>query len=148
MKNLLLIFAVLLVAVWFTARILPVEPQEQRPGLSLGGTFAADQATRWDFLDGRNQILVQMNTWYGIPHSVTTTSWVRDGVLYVPCARCASKQWPKHVARDNHVVLKVGGELYRRQAIKIEDHAEMMSVMGMPAGQGHPEGVWVYRMIN
>ncbi len=146
MKKLALFLVVAVVALYLVALFLPMDPQEQRPGLTLAGDVAANQDTDWSFLSGRNQIYVEMSTWYGIPHSVTTTSWVKDGQLYVPCGRCATKIWPQHVARDNAVTLKVNGELYTRRAVRVEDPHEMQNIMSMPEGQGHPEGMWVYRM--
>ena len=93
----------------------PIDPMGRIAGTRLGGPPAADQDPTWtDY--GRRQIAVETRTAYGIRHSVTTTSWVADGNLYVPCARCDGKRWPANVARDNRVRLKIDGEIYRRHA--------------------------------
>ena len=146
MKKTLLIIVGFIVLVYVVAMLAAIDPDERRPGLKLTGELAAEQNTDWSFLEGRNQIYVQMNTWYGIPHSITTTSWVLDGDLYVPCGRCPTKNWPNHVARDTKVRLKVNGNLYEREAVRVEGEQELRRVMNVAATEPTPEGVWVYRM--
>jgi len=146
-KRAVLIVVAVLVAAYVVALLVPYEPDERRPGTRLGGPLAADQDTDWSFREpGRMQIFVETATWYGIPHSVTTTSWIVDGDLYVPCNACATKRWPKNVARSPDVRLKVGGEIYERRAVRITDEAEQQRVFGaLGAGQSRP-GRWVFRM--
>ena len=147
MKRAVLIVVAVLVAVYLVALVAPYEPDERRPGTRLGGPLAAEQDTDWSFREpGRMQIFVETATWYGIPHSVTTTSWIVDGDLYVPCNACATKRWPKNVARNADVRLKVGGEIYERRAVRITDDAERQRVFGaLGAGADRP-GRWVFRM--
>ncbi len=131
---------------FIVATVVPLDPQERRPGLNLSGELAAEQNPDWSFLRGRNKIYVQMNTWYFLPHSITTTSWSRDGQLFVPCGRCATKNWPNHVARDNRIRLKVRGKLYDRIATRLLDDADIRAAMNTADGEPLPNGVWVYRM--
>ena len=143
----LLIGAVgLLVVVCLVLLVVPIDPVERTPGTRLGGELAADQAPRWtDY--GRKQIAVQTRTWYGVPHSVTTTSWVdAAGDLYVPCRQCDGKRWPKNVARDNRVRLKIDGLLYDRRAIRITDESERALVLGRVGRDARP-GTAVFRMV-
>ena len=106
----------------------PLDPVERIAGTRLGGELAADQDPEWtDY--GRRQIAVETRTAYGIRHSVTTTSWVADGDLYVPCARCDGKRWPANVARDNRVRLKIDGQIYHRHAIRITDPPERAQIL-------------------
>jgi len=146
MKKFMSGLLVLLIAGFAILSFLRLDPEERRPGLRLSGALAEDQNPDWSFLNGRNKIYVQMSTWYFLPHSITTTSWVRDGQLYVPCGRCASKNWPNHVARDNRVTLKVQDQLYERAAIRVIAEPDIRIAMNIPVGEPLPEGVWVYRM--
>ena len=99
-RAVLIVVQAVLAAVYLAALLVPYEPDERRPGTRLGGPLAAEQDTDWSFRSpGRMQIFVETATWYGVPHSVTTTSWIVDGDLYVPCNACATKRWPKNVAR-------------------------------------------------
>lgn len=147
MKKFGLILAAVLLAVYGAALLVKVDPDERRPGLALAGDLAPAQDTDWGFLAaGRNKIFVQMATWYQLPHSITTTSWVRDGKLFVPCGRCATKNWPNHVARDDRVRLKVDGRLFDRKAVRLTTEEELRAALAVPADEQIPEGVWVYRM--
>ncbi len=133
-----------LVVIWLVLIWLPIDPVERRPGTRLGGDLAAEQNPDWSNY-GRRQIAVQTRTWYLIPHSVTTTSWVADGHLYVPCARCDGKRWPRNVARDNRVRLKIDGALYERRAVRIVDPAERARILGAVGRDGR-DGMAVFRM--
>ncbi|MCZ6617065.1 MAG: hypothetical protein O7E57_02950 [Gammaproteobacteria bacterium] len=142
MKKIALIFVGVLITLYIAAIFVPFEPDERRPGTRLGGDLAHVQDTDWSFLQGRNQIFVETRTWYLIPHSVTTTSWVADGAFYVPCGSCDSKRWPKNVERDPRVRLKINESIYERRAIRITDPEERRRLMRIRL----PEGVALYRM--
>ncbi len=146
MKRAALIAVGFLLILYAAAIFVPFEPEERRPGTRVTGEVAEVQDTDWSFLHGRNLIVVETRTWYLVPHSVTTTSWVVDETLYVPCARCGSKRWPKNVQRDPRVRLKIGDQLYERRAILITDAAERRRILRTPDGESLPEGVAVYRM--
>ncbi len=146
MKKIALIFIGLLLALYVAAIYVPFEPDERRPGTRLGGNLAEVQDTDWSFLEGRNQIFVETRTWYLIPHSVTTTSWVVDKTFYVPCGNCDSKRWPINVQNDPRVRLKINDEIYERKAIRITDSAERRRLMRIPGGASLPEGLAMYRM--
>ncbi|MCZ6854964.1 MAG: hypothetical protein O7G86_13705 [Gammaproteobacteria bacterium] len=142
MKKIALIFVGVLITLYIAVIFVPFEPDERRPGTRLGGDLAHVQDTDWSFLQGRNQIFVETRTWYLIPHSVTTTSWVADGAFYVPCGSCDSKRWPKNVERDPRVRLKINESIYERKAIRITDPEERRRLMRIRL----PEGVALYRM--
>ena len=145
MNKVALVLIALLAILYGVALTVPIEPEEQRPGTGLGGELAAEQATDWSFYSGPKKIWVQTRTWYGIPHSVTTTSFAVDGLLYVPCRDCETKRWPKNVARDPRVRLKIDGKLYERRAVPINDEAERARLVLALAGEPRPN-VSVFRM--
>ena len=147
MKRAVLIVVALILAVYVAALFAPFEPKERRPGTRLGGHLAAEQDTDWSFRTaGRMQIIVETATWYGIPHSVTTTSWIHDGDLYVPCNDCATKRWPKNVARNPNVRLRVGDEIYERRAVKVERDEQRRQAFAALTDRSMPPQRWLFRM--
>ena len=147
MKRAIPIMVAAILAVYIAALFMPVEPKERRPGTRLGGQLAAEQDTDWSFrTPGPMQILVETATWYGIPHSVTTTSWIVDGDLYVPCNDCATKRWSKNVATSPDVRLRVGDDIYERRAVKIEQAEERRRVFAVLTDRPMSPHRWLYRM--
>ena len=147
MKRVALIVVAVMVVAYVAALFVPYEPDERRPGTRLGGPLAAAQDTDWSFrTPGRMQMFVETATWYGVPHSVTTTSWIVDGNLYVPCNACATKRWPRNVARNPDVRLKIDGEIYERRAVRIEDEEERGRAFSALTDQPMPPGRWLFRM--
>ena len=130
MKRVVLILAGVVVAVYIALIYIPMDPVERRPGTRLSGDPASVQNPDWSFLQGRTQAWLETRTWYLIPHSITVSAWADDGTLYVGCSRCDAKTWPKHVARDNRVRLKIGDEVHMRRAMQITDPAEIQAAMG------------------
>ena len=133
MKKAVLIAIGALCAAYALARCVPMEPRNGYPGTGLAGPLAADQGTDWSFRSTRpSTVLIETATWYGIPHSVTVTSWVQDGTLYVRCHTCDTKRWSKNLARNADVRLKVEGEIYERRAVRIESLEERRSLLMGP----------------
>lgn len=143
-RKLLFVVVGVVVLAYIALLVVPIDPVERRAGTRLSGELAADQAPDWSGY-GRKQILVQTNTWYLVPHAVTTTSWVDNGHFYVPCARCAGKRWPENVARDDRVRLKIDGMLYERRAVRITDAEERARILGT-VGREDTGGVALFRM--
>ena len=142
---------ILVAVVYGVALAVPVEPQEQRPGLKLGGELAAEQSPNWSSMygPGPKKIWVQTSPWYGIPHSVTTISFVNDGTLYVPARDAETKRWPKNVAINPNVTLKIDGQLYERKAVPITDPDELTQLRAaISAGMQNPLGdnISLFRM--
>ena len=131
MKKVLIVIAILLIVVYVLALLVPINPDEQRPGTRLSGELVEADVTDWSsIIQPRQKVYVQTNTWYGVPHSVTTVSFSIDGALYIPCGWCATKRWPKNVAADPAVVVKVGDNLYPRKAVEVTDRAFIDKVFG------------------
>ncbi|MEM7001555.1 MAG: hypothetical protein AAF529_12280 [Pseudomonadota bacterium] len=139
----LVIILLILVALFLAARYVPVAPEEQRPGTRLSGSWVSEPVADFStFWSSGQRAYVQTAPWWGIPHSVTTTSFVVEGKLYVPCRSCAQKRWPRNVAADPHVVIKLGDDLYPLKAVRVEDPAELKRIF-----QGNArEGLWAFRM--
>ena len=130
MKKLGALILMLVALAYLAAFVVRLDPDEQRPGTRLTGEKSSNLSPDWSGLTPRELIAVQTNTWYGIPHSVTTTTFVVDGELYVPCARCPEKRWPENVAEDNRVVIQVQGKLFDRRAVRVTDPELRAAVFG------------------
>ena len=143
MKRVLVILPVLVVVLYGIAILLPIDPEERRPGTRLSGDVALDPHTDWAFVEGRTRAWVETRTPYLIPHSITVSVWADDGKLYVGCRDCDTKTWPKYVARDNRVKVKIGDSIYERRAIRITDPEERQAVLGPAARR---PGLAVFRL--
>ena len=143
MKRFVLILTFVVVALYIALIYVPIDPVERRPGTRLSGDPAPVEDTDWSFLQGRTQAWLETRTWYLIPHSITVSAWADDGTLYVGCVRCDTKTWPKRVARDNRVRLKIGDEIHLRRAVQVTDLAELQAAMG---GREVAPGYALFRM--
>ena len=109
-------------------------PQDRRPGTWLSGERVEGPIEDWAFAAEHREILVETRTWYGIPHSVTTTFVALDGTLYVPSVYYGGGQfpderfWNRNVVRDPRVRLKIGDRLFERRAALVTDAAERQAV--------------------
>jgi len=145
MKKALIVLVATLALLYAVALAIPIDPDERRPGTRLSGTVVEDANPDWSFLANRQQVYVQTNTWYLIPHSVTTISFVSDNELYIPCGWCDGKQWPKNVDADPRVTVKIGDNIYPRVAVMIPEEEEKRRILNVPSGEPTPDLV-LYRM--
>lgn len=106
------------------------------PGLWLRGNFVATPVTDWSFTDKYPSIKIETRTWYLLPHSVTTYCIANNGQLYVGSLYWAGlppfphgRSWNENVARDPHVRLKIGNQLYDRTLSVVTDPAEKAAVL-------------------
>jgi hypothetical protein len=144
MKKVLIAIVVLLIAAYATAIFFPNDPVERSPGTRLSGDLAPVQDTEWAFFEGRRQLYLETKTLYLVPHSITVSGWVTDKILYVGCRSCDGKYWPKNVARDNRVRLKIDEEIYLRSAVRLDD-MQRRTVLNIPQEEELPDFA-VFRM--
>ena len=135
MKRVAVVVAVLVVVLYAIAIFLPIDPVERRPGTGLSGDLAVEQDTDWGFVVGRTRAWVETRTRYLVPHSITVSAWADDGKLFVGCRECDTKTWPRNVARDDRVRIKIGGSIYERRAIRITEPDERAAVLGPAASR-------------
>lgn len=103
------------------------------PGLWLSGSPVTTPVADWSFTDSIQTVKVQTNTWYLIPHSVTTWCIAYNGQLYLATSGAATREWPRNVARDPHVRLKIADKLYDRTLSVVTDPAEREAVLQVRA---------------
>jgi hypothetical protein len=134
MKTLLKVvgaIVVCLVLLLVVLRITGLEPKARRPGLWLKGDVVTTPVADWSFTDNIPTVKVQTQTWYLLPHSVTTNCLAYNGQLYLVSVYPAGPQriWNQNVARDPHVRIKVGDRLYDRTLSQVTDPAEIAGVL-------------------
>ena len=127
---------VCLVLALLVLRVTGLEPHERIPGLWLKGDLVTTPVDDWSFTDKIPEIKVQTRTWYMIPHSVTTFCTAYNGQLYLTSTYPKADQYPNggrswnsNVARDPHVRLKIGNQLYDRTLVVVTDPAEKAAVL-------------------
>jgi len=146
MKIVLKILGAVVVVVVFALLVLRVtglDPHETIPGLWLKGDLVTTPVTDWSFTDTRQTVKVQTSTWYLLPHSVTTWCTAYNGKLYLATSGADVREWPKNVARDPHVRLKVGDQLFDATLVVVTDSAEKEGVLQIRAkkyAQKYPPG--------
>jgi hypothetical protein len=129
------VIVVCLALLLIAARINGFEPNERRPGLWLKGDLVTTPVTDWSFTDDIETVNVQTNTWYLLPHSVTTYCVAYHGQLYLTSVYRAGleyphgRSWNADVARDPHVRLKIGNQLYDRTLSYVSDPVERAPVI-------------------
>jgi hypothetical protein len=115
-------------------RITGLEPTTRRPGLWLKGELVTTPVADWSFTDQIQNIQIQTNSWYLLPHSVTINCISYKGQLYLYSFYAAGltyphgRRWNEDVARDPHVRIKIGDKLYDRTLVLATDPAEQESV--------------------
>lgn len=116
---LVLVVAILALAL-LLVRITGLNPTGPRPGLWLSGVVVVSPVSDWSFSNGYPTIDVQTSTWYLLPHSVTIWGAGTEHHLYLQ----ALGKWKHNVARDPRIRIKIGNNLYDRNAVYVTDPTE------------------------
>ena len=119
------------------SRIFGFEPEDcspfnrslscRLPGLWLRGKLVTTPVTDWSFTDKIQQIKIQTQTPFLLPHSVTIWCAVYNGNLYI--SSNPGKLWNEDIMRDPHVRLKIGDQVFDRTLSIINDPAEKAAVL-------------------
>lgn len=117
-----------------------VDPKDRRPGLRLSGESVTASVTDWSFSESFEEIQLETKTWYLVPHSVTTVCASIGDKLYVPSVYFEGGEWPdkhwnRNVESDARVRLRIGGKLYERNAVVIEDPEEVNAAVSALAAK-------------
>ncbi len=72
-----------------------MDPKDRRPGLGLSGEVVSEPINDWSFSDEYQQIYLETQTWYLIPHSVTTVCAGLGEKLYVVSAKFNTPPTPE-----------------------------------------------------
>ncbi len=106
------------------------------PGLWLKGEPATQPVTDWLFTDNINQIKIQTQTPFLLPHSVTIWCVVYNGNLYMSSYR--GRMWVEDIIRDPHVRLKIADQMYDRTLSVVTDPVEKAAAL-QAKGKKYPE---------
>jgi hypothetical protein len=106
------------------------------PGLWLKGERVTSPVTDWSFTDKVQQIKIQTQTPFLLPHSVTIWCAVYNGNLYVSSYR--GRLWVEDIIRDPHVRLKIADQVYDRDLSVVNDPAEKAAVL-QAKGKKYPQ---------
>jgi hypothetical protein len=109
-------------------RATGLNPHGVVPGLWLNGNHVTTPVADWSYTDKYQTDMLQTRTWYGLPHSVTTWNVAYNGQLYLATSRADIREWPRNVARDPHVRLKIGDQLFDCTLVVVTDPAERAGV--------------------
>jgi hypothetical protein len=101
------------VAAWVAAlAVLGCQPEDETPGLWLGGEIAPEWVDDWSFTDDIEEIFVETRPWYGIPHSTTIWCVELGGELFIGSYGDEKKTWENNVARQPEAKLAIAGKLH------------------------------------
>ncbi|HVB99947.1 MAG TPA: hypothetical protein VNJ12_11535 [Candidatus Dormibacteraeota bacterium] len=118
-----------LVLLLVVLRITGVGPLGHTPGLWIKGNSVTTPVADWSFANKYQTLEIQTQTPYLLPHSVTTYFVVYQGQLYVSSSYPAGvkyphgRTWNEDVARDPHVRIKIGSQLYNCMLVHVTDPA-------------------------
>lgn len=163
MKTLLRIVGIVVVCLVLLLIVLSItgfEPRERTPGLWLKGNLVTTPVTDWSFTDQVSQVEVQTRSRFLIPYSVTTYCVSMNGQLYLDSFYPPGveyphgRSWNENVARDPHVRLKIGSNLYDVTLVHDTDPADKAAVLQLVAKKypqlkiPPPERVQLYHVVS
>src|ERR1700680_989972 len=106
------------------------------PGLWLRGNLVTTPVADWSFTDQYQNAKVQTRDRFLLPYSVTTYCVSYNGQLYLTSVYQAGlpsyphgRHWNENVARDPHVRIKIGDQLFDRTLVYVTDPAERAAVI-------------------
>jgi hypothetical protein len=106
------------------------------PGLWLRGNVVTTPVSDWSFTDGIQTVKVQTRDRFGFPHSIGTYCVFFNGQLYLTSVYAPGlpayphgRRWNENVARDPHVRIKIGDQLYDRTLVYVTDPDERAAVI-------------------
>ena len=106
------------------------------------GTRDGPPVTDWSFTNEFQEIYLETQTWYLIPHSVTIWCAAHNGQLYLFSIYSEGRDefpegrsWNRNVVRDPRVRLKIENQLFERRVALITDPAEREIALQAFAGK-------------
>jgi hypothetical protein len=101
--------------------VLGCQPEDETPGLWLGGEIASERVDDWRFTDDIEEIFIETRAWYGIPHSTTIWCVELDGELFIGSYGDAKKKWENNVARQPAAKLAIAGKLHEVTVVPVTE---------------------------
>jgi hypothetical protein len=126
--------------------VLGCQPEDETPGLWLGGEIALERVDDWRFTNDIEEIFIETRPWYGIPHSTTIWCVELGGELYIGSYGDEKKAWEKNLARDPRVKLAISGKLYEVTLAPLDAAYAQKYDMAEVFGDVIPEW-WYYHVV-
>ena len=99
------------------------QPKDVSPGLWLSGDVVENTVDDWTFTDDIEEIFIQTQTWYLLPHSTTIWCVELNGELYIGSYAEESaeekKVWENNVVRNSAARLGIDGRLYEVSVVPV-----------------------------
>jgi hypothetical protein len=106
------------------------------PGLWLRGNLVTTPVADWSWTDQYLNARIQTRTRYLLPYSVSTYPVAYNGQLYFTSVYGPTlppyphgRHWNENIARDPHVRIKIGDNLYDRTLVYVTDPDERAGVI-------------------
>jgi hypothetical protein len=106
------------------------------PGLWLKGERVTNPVNDWSFTDKIQQIKIQTQTPFLLPHAVTIWCAAYNNNLYVTSYR--GRQWVEDIIRHPQVRLKIADQVFDRTLSVVSDPVEKAAVL-QAKGKKYPE---------
>lgn len=122
---------IIVVLALITLRAVGLPPKDQRPGLWLTGDLVTTPIGDWSFTNAIPEVQVQTQSWYLLPHSVTTQCVTLDGQLFIASFDFGGPRrlWNRNVERNPQIRIKIGNQLFDRQVVPLTDSGEIARVL-------------------
>ena len=98
-----------------------IDPSDERAGFGLSGELVTEPVESWSFSDEFEDIYIETQTRYFVPHSVTIWCVALGTRLYIAALDPDEKHWVANVRRDPNVRLKIGDRIYEQRLEPITD---------------------------
>ena len=117
---LLVVIGVLLVGARFTDGPIAIIAG----GPFTSGELVSGPEPDWSFVGGVREVEFQL-----LDPARSRTTWIlhHEGKAYIPCGYMTTwwgkiwKQWPHEAEKDPRILLRIGGALYERRLVRIEE---------------------------
>ena len=103
------------------------------PGGELSGTVASGTVSDWSFSNDTST--VQLETRPSRPYSINVWGVSSGPAFYITseswrtAVGLGDARWVGHIADDPRVRLRIGETIYERKAVRVQDGAELASVL-------------------
>lgn len=108
------------------------QPEDVTPGLWLSGEVVAENVDDWTFTDEVQEIFIETQTWYVVPHSTTIWCVAMDGVLYIGSYGSENgsdkKRWEDNIARNPQARLRILDKLYDVTVNTVSDRSTVVAL--------------------
>jgi hypothetical protein len=96
-------------------------PSDERPGTRLPGVAAEEHVDDWTFTDDIDEIFIETQTWYRIPHVTTIWCVSSGGALYIGSYGEGHKYWEKNVAHNAEARVSIDGVIHEVRVDPVSD---------------------------